>query len=240
VFGEEKSFRELNGTAAAMFENFSRSGFECLAYGNLPDSEKREYVQIIGKEKLADALSAGRGVIALSAHMGNFLIMMTRLALEGYSVDLLVKRMEDKRVEERLNNLRKGFGFNSIYLRPPMQSIKTSLRALKDNHVLVILGDQREGQAGVDVTFFGMPATAASGPIALSLSTGAPVLPMFMVRNEDGVTHTLTIEAPLEMSIAGSKEENIRANEQKYTDVIQSYVQRYPVQWAWDHKRWAR
>jgi KDO2-lipid IV(A) lauroyltransferase len=106
--------------------------------------------------------------------------------------------------------------------------------------VLVLFGDQRQRSAGVDVTFFGMPVQAAAGPIALALSTGAPVVPMFMIRNQDGLTHTLLIEDPLEMSLTGSKEEDIKTNVQRYTDVIQSYVQRYPAHWTWDHKRWTR
>lgn len=238
VFGEEKSPHELEGIVAGLFENFFRSGLECVAYGSLSAEKKRQYVQILGKEKLDDALSSGRGVIVLTAHLGNFLIIMTRLALEGYNVDLLVKKMKDKRVEERLNNLRKDFGFNSIYVNPKIQSVKASLRALKNNHVLVILGDQRQRRAGVDVKFFNMPAKAAAGPISFALSTGAPILPMFMVRNPDGITHTLHIDDPIELTITGSKKKDIAINVQKYTDVIQSYVEKHPAQWIWDHKRW--
>ena len=90
------------------------------------------------------------------------------------------------------------------------------------------------------MTFFGIPANAAAGPVSLSLSTGAPVLPMFMVRNQDGITHTLFIDDPLEITRTGSKEEDIKTHVQKYTDVIQSYVEKHPTQWAWDHKRWVK
>ena len=240
VFGEEKSSRELEGIVAALFENFFRSGFECVAYSSLSAEKKREYVKILGKEKLDDALSSGQGVIALTAHLGNFLIMMTRLAVEGYNIDLLVKKMKDKRVEEGLDNLRKDFGFNSIYVNPKIQSIKASLRALKNNHVLVLFGDQRQRKAGVDVKFFGMPAKAAAGPISLAFSTGAPVLPMFMVRNSDGMTHTLHIEDPIELPLTGSKKKDIDINVQKYTNAIQSFVKKYPEQWTWNHKRWTQ
>lgn len=240
VFGEERSPHELERIATAMFENFFRSGFECVAYSHLPAVEKKEYVQIIGKEKLDEALGLGRGVIALTAHMGNFLILMTRLALEGYDIDLLVKKMKDKKVEQRLQKLREEFSLNTIYVNPKIQAAKSSLEALKNNHVLVLLGDQKQGEGGVDITFFGMPAKAAAGPISLSISTGAPVLPMFMVRNPDQITHTLVIDAPLELTRTGSKKKDIEINAQKYTDVIQSYVEKYPDQWIWNHKRWAQ
>jgi KDO2-lipid IV(A) lauroyltransferase len=240
VFGEEETPEELEEIAKTLFEGFFRSAFECVAYGDLSPEDKRGNVRIVGKEKLDEALASGRGVISVSAHLGNFLILMGRLAVEGYHVDLVVKKMNDQRVEDRMQNLRTELGYHSIYMNPRIRSAKASLASLKNNRVLVLLGDQRQRNAGIDVTFFGIPANAAAGPISLSLSTGAPVLPMFMVRNQDSITHTLFIEDPLEMSITGSKENDIQTNVQKYTDVIESYVKRYPAQWAWGHNRWAK
>lgn len=240
VFGDEKTPDQLEEIVKTCFENFVRSGFELVPYTYLSPEGRREYVHVIGKEKLDRALALGRGVISLSAHLGNFLIMMGRLAVEGYQVDLVVKATKNKSIEDRLQSLRKELGYDSIYVTPRIQSVKASLTSLKKNHVLVLHGDQRQRNAGIDVTFFGIPATAAAGPISLSLSTGAPVMPMFMVRNPDGISHTLFIEDPLELSITGSKEDDIRVNVQKYTDVIQSYVEKYPTQWTWDHKRWAK
>jgi KDO2-lipid IV(A) lauroyltransferase len=238
VFGGERTPEQLEGIVKLLFEGFFRSAFECVTYANLSLEDRRAYVHLAGKEKLDEALASGRGVISVSAHLGNFLILMGRLAVEGYAVDLVVKKMKDKRVEDRLQTLRNELGYHSIYMNPRIQSAKASLASLKSNHVLVLLGDQRQRQAGVDVTFFGIPTNAAAGPISLSRSTGAPVLPMFMVRNPDGITHTLFIEDPLEMRVGGSKQEDIRTDVQKYTDVIESYVQRYPAQWAWGHNRW--
>jgi len=240
VFGEEKTPDQIEEIVKACFANFVRSGFELVPYTYLSPEGRREYVHIVGKEKLDKALALGRGVISLSAHLGNFLIMMGRLAVDGYQVDLVVKGAKTQSIEDRLESLRKELGYDSIYVTPKIQSVKASLRSLKKNHVLVLHGDQRQRDGGIDVTFFGIPATAAAGPISLALSTGAPGVPMFMVRNQDGITHTLLIDDPLEITPTGSKEEDIKTHVQKYTDVIQSYVERYPTQWAWDHKRWVK
>jgi KDO2-lipid IV(A) lauroyltransferase len=240
VFGDEKTPDQIEEIVKTCFENFVRSGFELVPYTYLSPEGKREYVHIVGKEKLDEALALGRGVISLSAHLGNFLIMMGRLAADGYHVDLVVKGAKTQSIEERLQSLRKELGYDSIYVTPKVQLVKASLKSLKNNHVLVLHGDQRQRDGGIDVTFFGMPATAAAGPITLALSTGAPVVPMFMVRNQDGITHTLFIDDPLEIAGTGFKKEDIKIHVQKYTDVIQSYVERYPAQWTWDHKRWEK
>jgi KDO2-lipid IV(A) lauroyltransferase len=239
VFPEEKTPGQRKEIGRIFFENFLRNASELVPYGHLPESRKREYVSIVGKENLDDALALGRGVISLSAHVGNFLILMSRLALEGYPVDLVLKKMRNERVEDRMQSLRKELGYNSIYVTPRIHSVRASLTSLKNNHVLVMLGDQRPRQAWINVTFFGLPAKAAAGPVSLALSTGAPVVPMFMVRSQEGIHHTLFIDDPLEMVCTGSKENDIQVNVQKYTDVIQSYVERYPAQWMWGHNRWA-
>jgi len=240
VFGDERTPDQIEEIVKTCFENFVRSGFELVPYTYLSPEGRRKYVHVVGKEKLDEALALGRGVISLSAHLGNFLIMMGRLAVDGYHVDLVVKKSKTQSLEDSLLSLRNELGYHSIYVTPKLQSVKASLRSLKNNHVLVLHGDQRQRDGGIDVTFFGIPATAAAGPISLALSTGAPVVPMFMVRNQDGMTHTLFIDDPLEIIPTGSKEEDIKNHVQKYTDVIQSYVEKYPTQWAWDHKRWVR
>jgi len=240
VFADEKTPDEREELVKIFFENFFRNAFELVPYAELSPEGRKKYVHIVGKEKLDEALTLGRGVISVSAHLGNFLIMMSRLAVEGYHVDIVLKKIKNERFEDRMRNLRNKLNYSSIYVNPRLQSVKASLASLKNNHVLVLLGDQRPRQAWIDVTFFGMPAKAAAGPIALALSTGAPVVPMFMVRNQDIISHTLFIDDPLEMCITGSKNNDIRINVQKYTDVIQSYVQTYPSQWMWGHRRWAK
>ena len=65
-------------------------------------------VSCTGRGLFRGPSAAGRGVIALTGHLGNFLIMNSRLALEGYSVDLLVKGMRDPRVEDRMDENRSG------------------------------------------------------------------------------------------------------------------------------------
>ncbi len=84
VFGEEKTPDQIEEIVKTCFENFVRSGFELVPYTYLSPEGRREYVHIVGREKLDEALALGRGVISLSAHLGNFLIMMGRLAVEGY------------------------------------------------------------------------------------------------------------------------------------------------------------
>lgn len=239
VFGEELTQDQRDDFVESFFENFFRNVFELVPYGSLSPEDRRAYVAIVGKEKLDEALALGRGVISLSAHLGNFLILMSRLAVEGYPVDIVLKRMTNEGFEEQMRNLRKELGYHSIYVNPRLQSVKAALASLRDNHVLVMLGDQRPRQAPVDVTFFGIPARAAAGPISLSLSTGAPLVPMFMARNPDGMNHTLYIDDPIEMILTGSKKDDVRTHVQKYTDVIESYVRKYPAQWMWGHRRWA-
>ena len=50
---------------------------------NIPASYAGQLCRTLGKEKLDKALALGCGVIGLSAHLGNFMIIMPRLAADG-------------------------------------------------------------------------------------------------------------------------------------------------------------
>ena len=239
VFGNEKSLEEIHEIIQSVAVNFLRSAFECLMFGKLNDDEKKQYVRITGKEKLDAALQNGKGVIILTAHFGNFLILMSRLADEGYDVVLLVKEMKNKRVEGLLQRIRNEHGYKSLYVTSMKQSIKEALSALKKNQLVVLLSDQRN-KRGVEVEFFGLKTKAPIGAVKLSLATGAPILPMFMIRKPDKLTHELHICDPIEISVTGDTAVDIASNTQKCMDVIESFVRRYPSQWMWFYNRWKK
>ena len=75
------------------------------------------------------------------------------------------------------------------------------------------------------------------GPTALSLRTGAKIVPMFIIRQPDH-THQLIIDPPFTLEITEDRERDIRINAKRLTEIIESYVRRYPDQWAWLHRRW--
>ncbi|MDD5436688.1 MAG: lysophospholipid acyltransferase family protein, partial [Candidatus Omnitrophica bacterium] len=89
---------------------------------------------------------------------------------------------------------------------------------------------------GVFVDFFGRQAYTPTGPVVLARASGAVLLPVFIIR--EGRRHTISIEEPVELVDTGNKEADLISNTQKWSNVVESYVRRYPDQWVWMHRRW--
>lgn len=237
VFSATKTPREIRDIARASFRNFGMAGAECAAYATMTPEQKRAFVSVEGMQSLRQSLAMERGVIALTAHFGNFMILGPRLAAEGIRVSLVAKRMHGRRMEQFFQELRTGMGIRTIYLDPAMECARECLKALKRNEVLILLSDQHFRRGGVEVDFFGHPVVSAPGAAALALANDSPVLPMFMTRNDDG-SNRLLIEERVPVVRSGRKSEDVVTNTQNFTRIIESQIVQYPDHWSWMHRRW--
>ena len=115
--------------------------------------------------------------------------------------------------------------------------MEDSIRTLRNNGLLFIPLDQNFGTGGIFVNFFGRQAATATGPIVLAQRTQAAILPCFIIRQEDD-THKVVFEPSVTLEEGESGRETLSINIQKLTDIIESYIRRYPAQWGWIHRRW--
>jgi KDO2-lipid IV(A) lauroyltransferase len=191
---------------------------------------------IQGREYLDAALARGKGVIGLSAHLGNFPLMGAKLAQEGYSCASFIYGANEARAVRLFFDIGRRLGISLIPTSPSYVSVRKSLKWLRENKVLCIQADRNSPQ-GVFVDFFGYPAATPIGPVVLAKRTGATVLPMFVVR-EMNSKHRIIFGPPVELEVTGNKEKDILVNSAKFTKIIESYVRKYPEQWLWTYKRW--
>jgi KDO2-lipid IV(A) lauroyltransferase len=194
-------------------------------------------IPVEGKERLDAALALGKGVIALGAHVNNFFLVGSRLAAEGYGFDVVQHYPDNKVLAAKMKEYTIQIGQNPIPKLPRIESVKHSLRSLKKNHILFLVTDERQKRGGEAVFFFGKPALTATGPAVLSLKTGAPILPIFMIR-EKNWSNRLHIGPPITVDPSGDREKDIHNLTQAYTRVIEECVERHPEQWAWVNQRW--
>jgi len=236
AFGKDLTDKERTKIAKDCFKNMAKSGVEMLYLLDAPQM-CRQFVAIEGKKHLDEALSKGRGVIAVSAHFGNFPLALTRLKQEGYEVSTMLRRMRDEKLDDFLERRRRKIGINSIYTTPRQQCVEDSLRVLRNNEVLFIQLDQNFGTGGIFVEFFGRESATATGPVVFALRTEAPIIPIFIVR-QAGNSHRIIIEPEIVIEEKDTQENTVQFNIQKITSIIESYVRKYPQEWGWIHRRW--
>ena len=194
-------------------------------------------IEIEGREFLNKALEKNQGVIALSAHFGNFPLISLKLAREGYKINVVVRPMRDGDVEDYAQDLRTKAGVNTIYSLPRGQCVANMIKSLRNNEIVIIHMDQNFGTTGVWVKFFGRLAATPVGPVVLALRTNAPILPMFIIREGIG-KHRLKILPELKLDYFPERGKTILINTIKITKLIEEWVKRYPELWGWIHKRW--
>ena len=117
------------------------------------------------------------------------------------------------------------------------RSVREALNCLDRNELLGILADIDTKTKGVFVQFFNRSAYTPYGPIAIALKTGTPILPMFIIRQADN-KHRLVVKPPMILHETGDYQLDLVTNTQYFTEIIESYIRRYPEQWIWMHDRW--
>jgi KDO2-lipid IV(A) lauroyltransferase len=238
AFGHNKSRKEQKKICKSIARNAFKDIVEVF-YSTGPDQSRiANRISISGEENLKEALTRGRGVIAVSAHLGNFSLLGFGLVCRGYPVHVVIRPVREQEIEKILHEYRKKQGTNFIFTKPPQECVKKMLRALRNNEIICLLVDLGKKHGSIFVDFFGRPAATTITPALLSLRTGAPVVPIFIVRN-DNDTHHITIEPAISVTIADDHDENIFRITSEINRIIQSYVEKYPAQWSyWTAQRW--
>lgn len=237
AFGKEKSEEERKRISLACFRNLGQGMIELIYFMAHPKYIK-EKVRIEGQEFLDEALKQKKGAIVVSAHFGNFPLMLLYFAQSGYKTNAIIRQTRDEIVEKYFLNLRTSLGLNTVYSHPRTICVNTSIKVLRDNQILFIPLDQNFGSAGgVFVDFFGQKAATATGPVIFAKRTGAPIIPMFITREGDD-KYKVIIEPPMKFEEKETEDETILVNTAKITQTIERYVRKYPEEWGWMHRRW--
>lgn len=234
AFGSEKTDREIRTIARKTFENLAMVAVEMVHFPRINEANIDRYVRMEHAEIVDESFRAGKGTIILTAHFGNWELLAMTLRVKGYPGVAIGRKIYFHKYDDYLNKLRKLHDVNVIDRE---QSPRTFLKILKSNRIVGILADQDvDSVEGVFVNFFGKPAYTPIGPVALAKVTGAAIVPAFMVR--EGLHHRFVVEKPVELVDTGDKERDMITNTQAWSDVLESFVRKYPEHWVWAHRRW--
>ena len=237
AFGDSKTPQQVEAIFKNCFENVGKGMVELIYFMEHPQFIKEHFI-FEGREHLDRAIQEGKGAILVSAHFGNFPLMLLALVQEGYKTNAIIRPARDVKIEKYFLAKRTNMGLNTIYSHPRKECVESSIRVLRNNELLFIPLDQNFGSGGgVYVDFFGRKAATATGPVIFALRTKAPIIPMFVIRQNDN-THKVLIEPPLELEEGKDDQEFLLKNTAKITRIIERYIRQYPQEWGWMHRRW--
>jgi Kdo2-lipid IVA lauroyltransferase/acyltransferase len=213
---------------------FLHAGASVVELAQWPTLRGTGYVTVDGSEVMDAALTEGRGVIAITGHIGNWELLAAEMARRGYPVTVVARRVKEPRFQALVGELRRETGL--VVLDRDSPTFTQDVRAeLDKNRIVALLIDQDTRGAGVWVPFFGRPARTPPGAAVLALRKQAPVIAIFIERRPEG-GHRITIRA-IEPS-EGRSRDRIVALTARMTAAIEAQIRHNPVEWVWWHERW--
>jgi KDO2-lipid IV(A) lauroyltransferase len=184
-----------------------------------------------GFSNLEEALALGRGVIIVTAHLGNWEIGGTLLALSGRPLTVITLDEPSTELTRWRDTLRQQLGISTIIVGPGHDfAFVEMIQTLRRNEILAMLVDRPYAGTGSPVDFFGAPAEFSTGPARLWQHTDAAVLPAFVLRNERN-RYTSFIDPMLPLARSGDPRADLTRNTQRIATHFENIIRQHPEQW---------
>ncbi len=224
----------------AMYRALGRNAWEFLALeGASPEAVRARVTRVDGAAFMEAAASEGRGVIAVTGHIGCWELLAAYFAATGYRVSVVARRLRIERLNARLVAMRASVGVRTLDRDADARAMIETLRA---GGALGVLIDQHTRVSGEYVPFFGRPAHTPTGVARLAMLTGAPLVPMASYRCRDGC-YAIRVLPPIRArripaaDRARRRDEVIRVTA-ACSAALEELIRHDPTQWVWFHDRW--
>jgi KDO2-lipid IV(A) lauroyltransferase len=210
----------LNNVGRTFIENYSAKDFP----------ERMSSNAVVGEGVLAldAAVAAGKPVILVTGHYGNYEATRAALMARGLHIGGLYRDMKNPYFNAHYVKTMEAFG-GPVFAQG-RRGTAGFVRHLKSGGQLVLLFDQHVFDAPA-FDFLGQPANTALSAAELALRYDATLIPFYGIRQPDGLTFETVLEAPVPPSDAMTMTQAI-------TDSLAERVRHDPTQWFWVHRRW--
>lgn len=229
---ENISPQELRRTRNHVFKNMGMNLVELCKLNFRSRKFWLSRVEIEGKNYIDRALSEGRGIILLSAHIGNWELLGAFLSMAGYKVNVAARKIRNGFLNEILVTFRRLKKVNSIYRGGP-GNLKRMIEVLKKGQILGVLIDQDTRRGGIFVDFFGRPCYTPVSASRFSEVDNTRLIPGFIYRKADLNHRVRILPFPGKSGDAGR-------DTQVHSKIIEDFLKEHPSQWIWFHRRWKR
>jgi len=217
---------ERQRLAHATFRNLALSVLDLLRGPHLSADQVRAMIQVDGRAHLDTAITAGRGVVLVSPHLGAIELGGRCMSAFGYTVAGYAEDSADPRLRAVYRRYRTIAG---VTVLPLGSSAISGVRWLRRGGNLTLFADRAIGTRAHVVPFCGGWRPLPAGVAALVHHTGASVLFSYLVR-EPGVrsSYRWVIEPPPAEDLRAFDE---RVLTELVADRLSAMVMRYPDQW---------
>ncbi len=215
-------------------ENFLMFGKYLVDFFKFSDFTNEKIRHLVGFENMEyfeQAESLNRGVIMLTAHLGNWELGGAVLSSMRGKVHAVIQPFRSNKINELFQRHRTKRGMSEIPLGSAARGV---IRALHARELVAMLADRDYTSRNESIPFFGAPARLPSGPARIACKTGAPIVPAFLLRQPDD-TFLFRMHPPILPGQAGCVDDVRRA----IRDVLEREIAGNPLQWFMFDNFWS-
>lgn len=220
---------QLSRAAIGVFTTVVTNYYDLLRLRSADRDEILDLLDIQGVRHLETAVEAGKGVIVLSAHLGNFSVVARYPATRGWPTAIIAERMHPPALDAFMVRLRSAAGLEII--APGPEAARPILNVLNRKGVLILAADRDITGNGYLVPFFGTPAHLPAGPVLLAMHTGAALLPAFTIRRSPSKSDVY-IDQPIDLVNTGDMDADLAINLRIMAAALERMIATDPTQWA--------
>ena len=239
VYGAQVSQQQIQLLAQAHYGHLLKLLKELLQFRFLSTQQKKDIVKVEGVPEMIQAFEAGKGVLILTGHFGNFEVS-TVAGIEHFPqvkgrIHFLRRPIKPKWLSDLLTRRFNQAGFGVVGRRGSLEEIVETLE--RGDAVVFPFDQYARRPEGIEVEFFGYAAGTYKSMALIALATGAPVLPAASWREPDG-THVLQFLPPLIPIVDEDVGVEIKRNTRAFNQALELAIVKHPEQWWWVHRRW--
>jgi predicted LPLAT superfamily acyltransferase len=192
-----------------------------------------------GLQQADEILKSGQGFILLTAHLGNWQVVMSALRRFGRKVHLLMRPEDNPAVAEALRISTDGEGVSIISPEEDLGGVLAIMKAIQHGDIVSIMGDRSYNFSSVDVTFLGDPARFSCGAFHIAALAQCPVVVLLAAKTSvhDYVVSVRGVFHPAYQP-AVNKKLQLRGWVQEFARLMEGYVEAYPYQCFLFHDIW--
>jgi len=224
--------------ARAAFRHLGTEASTLLRLADLPPEAVVERTEVAGWDRLEAAHAAGRGVIVVTGHYGNWELAAAAVGARGLPVLAVAKRQSNRLFDRRLGSVRAGLGIRTIDMSRAPREIP---RALRRGDVVGFVADQDAGERGLFIDFFGVPASHHRGPALFALRYRVPVFYAECARTPGWPARYQVSVHNLPLPPEGvDMEKGLGLLTSAWAAALEKSIVHDPSQYFWLHNRWKR
>lgn len=184
-----------------------------------------------GEHHVHDALAKGRGVLLLTAHLGNWEAAGQLLTRLDVPINVTGLDNESSEIRSILTQASRA-KFRLLPLTGSPTDAIPLVAALRRGEVLAMLGDRAYGGPTAQVPFLGGTAKFPVGPYVLAAIAGAPLVNVFSLR-EPGGHYRFFGSPPVypEMPAHNLRDAYLREFAAHFAEELEAILKRDPLQW---------